>query len=61
MLGEGQGPFGDQRSGFLCQVELKRSDFGMTNLLNVVGDAIGITVSFEGVLQAPAAAASGQR
>ena len=37
MLGEGKGPFNDQRSGFLCQVELKRSDFGMTNLLNVVG------------------------
>ena len=60
MLGEGKGPFNDQRSGFLCQVELKRSDFGMTNLLNVVGDAIGITVSFEGVLQDNAAAASRQ-
>jgi polyisoprenoid-binding protein YceI len=58
MLGEGKGPFNDQRSGFLCQVELKRSDFGMTNLLNIVGDAIGITVSFEGVLQDNAAAAS---
>ena len=32
MLGEGAGPYGDQRSGFLCQIELKRSDFGMTNL-----------------------------
>jgi polyisoprenoid-binding protein YceI len=51
MLGEGKGPFNDERSGFLCQVELKRSEFGMTNLLNMVGDAIGITVSFEGVLQ----------
>jgi polyisoprenoid-binding protein YceI len=61
MLGEGKGPFNDQRSGFLCQVELKRSDFGMTNLLNIVGDAIGITVSFEGVLQDTAAAASRPR
>jgi hypothetical protein len=30
----------------------------MTNLLNIVGDAIGITVSFEGVRQDNAAAAS---
>jgi len=53
MLGEGTGPYGDHRSGFLCQIELKRSEFGMTNLLDkgLVGDAIGITVSFEGALQ----------
>jgi polyisoprenoid-binding protein YceI len=59
MLGEGTGPYGDKRSGFLCQIELKRSDFGMTNLLekNLVGDAVGITVSFEGSIQAPPAAA----
>jgi polyisoprenoid-binding protein YceI len=61
MLGEGKGPFNDRRSGFLCQVELKRSEFGMTNLLNIVGDAIGITVSFEGVLQDNASAAPRQR
>jgi polyisoprenoid-binding protein YceI len=61
MLGEGKGPFGDQRSGFLCQIELKRSDFGMTNLLNMVGDAIGITVSFEGMLQENAAGTTRQR
>ena len=48
MLGEGKGPFGDQRTGFLCQVELKRSDYGMRNLLEMVGDAVGITISFEG-------------
>jgi polyisoprenoid-binding protein YceI len=61
MLGEGKGPFGDQRSGFLCQVEVKRSDFGMTNLLNMVGDAIGITVSFEGMLHENATAMTRQR
>ena len=63
MLGEGTGPYGDQRSGFLCQIELKRSDFGMTNLLkdNLVGDAVGITVSFEGTQQTqpPGGAAAG--
>ena len=55
MLGEGKGPMGDQRSGFLCQVELKRSDFGMNKWLDVVGDAVGVTVSFEGTQQDAAA------
>lgn len=57
MLGEGEGPYKDHRTGFLCQIELKRTDFGMNNLLenNLVGDAVGITVSFEGVLQDQAA------
>jgi polyisoprenoid-binding protein YceI len=53
LLGAGEGPFKDQRSGFLTQFELKRSDFGMTTALekNLVGDAVSITISFEGVLQ----------
>jgi polyisoprenoid-binding protein YceI len=54
MLGEGPGASGkDRRTGFHCQYELKRSDFKMTNLLDgKVGDAVGITVSFEGIQQA---------
>ena len=57
MLGEGEGPYKDRRTGFLCQIELKRSEFGMNYLIkeNLVGDAVGITVSFEGVLQEPRA------
>jgi polyisoprenoid-binding protein YceI len=51
MLAEGKGPFGDQRTGFLCQTELKRSDYGMSNLLDLVGDAVGINISFEGALR----------
>ena len=54
MLGEGPGVTGkDYRTGFLCQIELKRSEFGMTSLLqnNMVGDAVGVTVSFEGIRQ----------
>lgn len=52
MLGEGPGAKKDPRTGFLCQIELKRSDFNMSNLIenNLVGDAVGITVSFEGSL-----------
>ncbi len=55
MLGEGPGAYGDARTGFLCQIELKRSEFNMTSLLDkkLVGDAVGITISFEGSLQDP--------
>jgi polyisoprenoid-binding protein YceI len=62
MLGGGPGPYKDQRTGFLCQIELKRTDFGMNNLLenNLVGDAVGITVSFEGSLQQPGTAPAAQ-
>jgi polyisoprenoid-binding protein YceI len=53
MLAERPGPYGDPRTGFLCQVSLKRSDFDMTTSLenDVVGDAVSITISFEGELQ----------
>ena len=57
MLGKGKGLYGDQRSGFLTQIELKRSDYGMNNRLDIVGDAVGITVSFEGSMQPPAGTA----
>jgi polyisoprenoid-binding protein YceI len=64
MFGEGAGASGkDHRTGFHCQYELKRSDFKMTNLLekNLVGDAVGITVSFEGIQQAPPSGAPATR
>jgi polyisoprenoid-binding protein YceI len=52
MLAKGLGPYKDQRTGFLLQYELKRSDFNMTKLLqdNLVGDAVSITISFEGFI-----------
>jgi polyisoprenoid-binding protein YceI len=58
MLGEGVGPFKDYRTGFLTNLTLKRSDYGMTSLLenNMVGDAVGITISFEGSRREPPAA-----
>jgi len=58
LLGEGPGPDGKPHAGFLSQTELKRSDFGMSKFLenNMVGDAIGITVSFEGIKQDAGAA-----
>lgn len=53
LLGEGPSLDGKHHAGFLTQTELKRSEFGMTKFVaeNVVGDAIGVTVSFEGVKQ----------
>jgi polyisoprenoid-binding protein YceI len=50
MLADGEGVSKDRRTGFLCQFELKRSDYGM-NAVPLVGNAVGITISFEGILQ----------
>lgn len=56
MLGKGKGLYGDLRTGFLTQIELKRSDYGMNNRLDIVGDAVGITISFEGSIPQPGTA-----
>lgn len=58
LLGEGPSLDGKVHAGFLTQTELKRSEFGMTKFVaeKVVGDAIGITVSFEGIKQDAGAA-----
>lgn len=50
-LGGGKGPYGKDRVGFLCQTSVKRTDFGMTNMVPMIGDAVGVTISFEGILQ----------
>lgn len=53
LLGEAPGPDGKQHAGFLTQTELKRNDFQIGTARfpdsNMVGDAVGITISFEGV------------
>ncbi|MEZ6096506.1 MAG: YceI family protein [Pirellulaceae bacterium] len=51
LLKEGDTPFGDYRAGFSTQFNLKRSEFGMTNMLQGIGDDVAITFSFEGVRQ----------
>lgn len=48
-LGEGPGPYGKYRTGFYCQTTIKRSEFGMTNMLPAIGDDVAITISFEGL------------
>jgi polyisoprenoid-binding protein YceI len=58
-LGEGPGPGGnDFRTGFSGTAKLKRSDFGMTNMLGGVGDEVAVTISIEGIRKAAAAAPS---
>ncbi len=55
-LGEGNGPYGNYRCGFLCQTSFKRSDYGMTTMIPNIGDEVAITISFEGLRQgAPSA------
>jgi polyisoprenoid-binding protein YceI len=41
-------PRGVARTGFTTSTTIKRSDFGMGGMLEVVGDEVKITVSFEG-------------
>lgn len=41
-------PQGVMRTGFTTRLKLKRSDFGMTNMLEAVGDEVFIDISFEG-------------
>ncbi len=50
-MGEGNGPYGKFRSGFFLQTTLKRSEFGMTNMVPKIGDQVAVTISFEGIRQ----------
>lgn len=47
--GETEFPPGTPRAGFTTTFPLKRSDFGMDNMLNVVGDEVTMMIGFEGV------------
>ncbi len=50
-LKEGATPFNDYRVGFRGTTTVKRSDFGMTNMLGGIGDEVAIMLSFEAVRQ----------
>lgn len=50
-LKEGQGPFGAYRSGLFAQFAVKRSEYGMSQKLDLVGDAVTLTVAIEGIRQ----------
>lgn len=49
LMGEGKGPYGNYRTGLIFQLQLKRSDYGMTGMQGPIGENVAITVSFEGV------------
>ena len=42
-------PRGTQRTGFVGEFSIKRSDFGMNKMLEAVGDDVHVSFSFEGV------------
>lgn len=49
LLGIGKGPLGRIRMGMIGKFTIKRSDYGMNNMLDVIGDDVAITFSFEAV------------
>lgn len=50
-VGEGEDPWGGYRIGYEGVFSFKRSDYGMTNMLDAVGDDITVMISFEGLRQ----------
>lgn len=48
--GHGRDPWGGIRKGFETSFTIKRTDFGMVNLLDAAGDEVVITVTVEGIL-----------
>lgn len=50
-MGEGKDPWGNYRMGFAADLKIKRSDFGMTNMLEMVGNQVDLMISFEGLRQ----------
>jgi polyisoprenoid-binding protein YceI len=50
-VGEGKGPYGKYRMGFEGQVVIKRSDYGMNKMLDMIGDDVHITLAIEGIRQ----------
>jgi polyisoprenoid-binding protein YceI len=49
LIAIGRGPAGKERCGFYSKFVVKRSDFGMDAMANMVGDSIAVTFSFEAI------------
>ncbi|MBA3708497.1 MAG: YceI family protein [Planctomycetes bacterium] len=47
-VGDGKGQAGEQRIGFETTFDIKRSDFGMTFMPDMLGDEVSIILSTEG-------------
>ena len=48
-MGEGSDRWGNERIGFATEFTIKRSAFGMTKMLDMVGDDVDLMISFEGI------------
>lgn len=48
-IGEGKDPWGGVRVGFATEFDIKRSDFGMTNLPDAVKDEVHVIIAIEGI------------
>jgi polyisoprenoid-binding protein YceI len=48
-VGTGKDPFGKYRTGFECNVTIKRGDFGMRFMPEAVGDDVWLLVGFEAI------------
>ena len=49
LTGSGPGPLGKTRVGMLCKFVVKRSDYGITEMLTNIGDDIAITFSLQAI------------
>ena len=50
-IGSGKGPDGKERIGFEGTLKIKRSAYGMTKMIPMVGDDVTLTISIEGIKQ----------
>lgn len=50
-VGSGKDPWGGQRIGFETKFTIRRSDYGMNQMLDLLGDEVTLMVGVEGVRQ----------
>jgi polyisoprenoid-binding protein YceI len=50
-IGSGKDPWGGYRTGFQATFRIRRSEYGMDQLLNSVGDEVELTVAIEAIRQ----------
>jgi len=48
-IGEGDDPWGNYRIGLETTITIKRTDFGMDQMLDAVGDEVTLTISLEAI------------
>ena len=46
-IGEIDDPWGNHRAGFETTFKINRSDYGMSNMLEAIGDEVTLTIGFE--------------